>query len=384
MDDKDIFSNKGDYDNSYDLYYATSGYTVKRAKRLRKILNVLISVVLTLSFLITAALGGYLIISNDNVGSLKTGDDQKDAYGNLYTSKNENVTYMLVTGVDLSERLTDIIVVVCFDHAKNTISCLQVPRDTFAGDDVKSYRINTVYGAARENETGINALRRKLASYLGVPIDHYVIFTIKGFMNVVDAVGGVEINITQKEGISIEDQNHIGTLYNIGPGWVTLDGNAAAGFVRKRHGGEEGYRKGDISRLEAQRLMYVALVKKLKSMGIGTMAGVAKSCYDQIATDMTVDQIVGYAKAAKGVEYENFSVYTVPGQGCTYKKRSLYSIHKADYVALYNNYFNPYGEKITEQSIEAVELHKRLGQTEQKSLAADGGSLRSIIDNKHQ
>ena len=387
--ERDLYSSSGDYNNSYDLYSVAkgrpvTGYTLKKAKRVRRFINVAASIVLVVSFLITAAMGTYLYLSNKNVGGLKTENQPDDGYEDLIRSESADVTYMLVAGVDLGEHLTDIIVVVCFDHGNNTISCLQIPRDTFIDYDVNSYRINAVYGQTRKGEAGISSLRRKLAAYFGIPIDYYVIFTIDGFMNVVDAIDGVQINITQKGGIEIEDQNHIGKLYTIGPGWVTLDGNAAAGFVRKRHGTESGYGKGDISRLEAQRLMYVALVKKLKAMGVGQMAGVAKSCYNEIATDMTVNEILGYAKEAKSIEYSKFSVFTVPGQGCTYKKRSLYSIHKQDYIDLYNKYFNPYGDPLTADKIKAIELHTALGIATSKSLASDGGSLQDVIDQKNQ
>lgn len=386
---KDIFSNSGDNENSYDLYSVASGvnakgFAVKKAMKIRKAVNIITSVILTFSVLLSGLMGYYLIISDDNVGGLKTGDVVSDGYEELDYSENNDATYMLVCGVDLSEKLTDIIVVVCFDHAKNTISCLQIPRDTFIDYDVPTCKMNAVYGSVRKGESNINALRRKLSSHFGIPIDHYVIFTVDGFMNVVDAVGGVKINITQKGGIKIEDQKTY-QQYTIGPGWVTLDGNAAAGFVRKRHGRETGYGKGDISRLEAQRLMYVALVKKLKSMGVGTMANVTKSCYNEISTDMTVNQLLGYAKAAKSVEFSNFSVFTLPGQCCTYKKLSMYSLHKQEYVDLYNNNFNPYGEALTVDSIKAIELHTAQGiATTQESYAAEGSSLQNIIDTKGQ
>lgn len=386
---KDLYTNSSDAESSYDLYSVASGvprtgYAVKKAKRIRRTINTFAAIVLAVSVLLTGAMGAYLAVSNRNLGGLPADDNPQDGYEQLHTSKSSDVTYLLVAGVDLSERLTDIMVVVCFDHKNKTINCLQIPRDTFVDYELKTYRTNTIYGQTRKGESGINALRRKLSSHYGIPIDHYVIFTIDGFMEVVDAVGGVEINITQKDGIEIENQHNIGEMYKIGPGWVTLDGNAAAGFVRKRKGGESGYSKGDISRLEAQRLMYVALVKKLKGLGFSQLGSVAKSCYNEIATDLTVNQIIGYAREAKSVDFSNFYVFTVPGQGCTYKGYSLYSIHKQAYVDLFNEHFNPYGEELLAKDIKIVELHTDLGKETSKSLASDGGSLQHIMDDKNQ
>lgn len=386
---KDLYTNSSDAENSYDLYSVASGvprtgYAVKKAKRIRRTINTIASIVLAISVLLTGVMGVFLYISGKSLGGLEADDNPQDGYEQLYTSESSDVTYMLVAGVDLGERLTDIMVVVCFDHKNDTISCLQIPRDTFVDYELKTYRTNSIYGQTRKGESGINALRRKLSTHFGIPIDHYVIFTIDGFMNVVDAVGGVQINITQKEGIEIENQHNIGEMYTIGPGWVTLDGNAAAGFVRKRKGGESGYSKGDISRLEAQRLMYVALVKKLKEMGFGQLGSVAKSCYNEIATDLTVNQIIGYAREAKAVDFSNFTVFTVPGQGCTYKGYSLYSIHKQAYVDMFNEHFNPYGEELFAEDIKVVELHTDLGKKTTTSLASEGGSLQQIMDDKNQ
>ncbi len=369
--------------DTYDLY-ADFGATsaLKKRKKIRLLTNIVASIVLVLSVLTTGLMGTYLAIAGSTVGGFETEEETGEFEDIVFTSSRD-VSNILVVGVDVSQNLSDIIVVVCIDHKNNTINCLQIPRDTFIGTDVPSMRINAVYGSPREGEARINALRRKLYSHLGIPIDHYVVFTIDGFINIVDALGGLEINITQEGGIDIEDQETY-EHYTIGPGWVTLDGNMAAGFVRKRKGGEEGYSKGDISRLEAQRLMYVALVKKIKDMGLTQMASVAKNCYNDVATDMTVNEIVGYASVVKPIAFENIGVWAVPGQGCTYQGRSLYSIHKADYVALYNEKMNPYGDPITVDGIQIRELHTELGIPTTGSLANEGGTLAEIITDKDQ
>ncbi len=201
---KDLYTSTSE--NSYDLYSVASGvprtgYAVKKARRIRRTINSIAAIVLAVSILLTGAMGAYLFVSGKKLGGLPADDNPQDSYEALTTSKSSNVTYLLVAGVDLGERLTDIMVVVCFDHKNKTINCLQIPRDTFVDYDLKTYRTNSIYGQTRKGESGINALRRKLSSHYGIPIDHYVIFTIDGFMNVVDAVGGVQINITQKDGI---------------------------------------------------------------------------------------------------------------------------------------------------------------------------------------
>ncbi len=369
--------------NGYDISsVSTRGGNRRKRRMIKRTVNVVASIVLVISVLVTAAMGSYLAISGIKPGGIKA-EKEEGEFDSLTFSKSSGVSYILVVGVDPQETLTDILVVACIDHDRNTVNFMQIPRDTFAGDDIPTRKMNAVYGNPRKGEAKINALRRRISSYFGFPLDHYCLFTINGFIKVIDALGGVTINIEQKNGIEIMDPKTFKTE-RIGPGWVTLTGNQATGFVRKRTGTSDGYYKGDIARIEAQRLVYIALAKKLKSMSAGQMLNVAKKCYSEISTDMNINKILGYATEVKEISLENMGVYAVPGQSVTYKKLSMWSPHKAEYIELYNTYMNPYGDPITEKDINMVELHTLLGQKQTASQVVQGGTLSQLEQSKNQ
>lgn len=383
------------------FYMTKKGRKLKRFKTLRKVSTVLLSIIMAVAIIAEIALGAGIAVLSTRISG--AGDDTQSEnsdvvsqYGEVPINKHEGVSYILVAGIDNKDQYgtnnaldvngyyhTDILAVACINHVTKEINVIQIPRDLFIGTDIPSKKINAVYGNPRYGENRMNALRRRLASHLGITIDHYVIFTIEGFMNVIDGIGGVDIYIQQENGLTIENQfSH--TYYKIGPGWVTLDGNMAAGFVRKRTGVNEGYVLGDPDRLEAQRLMYVSLAKKLMSMPTTQLVSAVSACYGQVSTSMSIDDILGYAMDVKGMKLSDIAVWGLPGQQLSYQHHdemlslSYFSIHKKQYVELYNKYLNPFGNPIKESDLKIRELHTELGIPYTPSFFTQGGSLGDI------
>lgn len=387
---------KQNYDDTVDLYsfsepQKANGKT--KRQKIRLTVNIIVSIVLTISTLATLGSGYILAHWDENphdvpllrwfLGDSKSAEEDEmeetGDYEDLIYSADPNVSYILVVGVDPQETLTDIIIVACIDHKRNTLNFLQIPRDTYIGDDVPTSKVNAVHGNPRQGEKQINALRRRISSYFGIPLDHYVKFTVKGFSNVIDALGGVTVNIETPNPNGIDIMNPFTKQHErIGPGVVTLKGPQAVGFVRKRTGVKDGYVKGDIDRIEAQREVYVALAKKLQSMSTSQMGSIATNCYSEVSTDMTIGEILGYAEAVQGIDMENMGIYAVPGQFATYNKLSMWSPHKDEYIEIFNEHFNPYGLPITADDIQMIELHKKLGNATRPSEVEQGGSLANV------
>ncbi len=352
----------------------------KSVNKVKRIINIATSVVLAISLVFTAVMGWFLASANSSVtdnpllkllfGGAKYGDIGYDDegmvetgdFGELMLSDNKDVTYFLVVGCDWTDsKQTDVIVVVCMDHKKKTVSMLQIPRDTYVGY-INAYKINAVYPNAQQGELKINALRRCLSNQLGIPIDHYILFSIEGAVNVVDAIGGVEMNLPNA--ITIEDPLDFGEYYTIGPGKITLSGKDAIGFMRKRRGNQsedKNYNGSDIGRVKQQRKFYAALFKELQNMTKGEIWKIANSCFNQIQTDLTLNETVAFALAAMKLDTENIHIFGMPGQACDYNGVSYYSIHKDDYVKVFNEYFNPYGETLTEEDVACPEIYSIAG-----------------------
>lgn len=345
----------------YDL--TTSSAQKRRKKQKIRLIwtNIIASFVLVVSVL---AILGMSALNMRLLADSNTGDEPVDSeitgesLGDVQKSEHEDVTYFLIVGTDESDALTDIMMVACFDHGRDTINIMQLPRDTYIGSDVNTGKLNAVYGNAKKGESRINALIKRINTHLGLPIDHYCLVTLSAFRKIVDAVGGVDIYLSNK--LWVNDSGS-GEHYYIGPGTTHLNGNQAEGFVRNRSG--SGYAKGDMSRVEAQRDFYAAFFKKVTNMSGSQMMSIATSCYDKIKTDLTIGQMLGYVQEIKQVSMENIQIMAIPGQSGSYKipgssvKRSYYSIHKSDYVDLLNTYFYPYGGGVTQSDLAVTELH---------------------------
>ena len=371
--------NQKNNEETVDLYSFSNPDKQEKTKRqkIKRIVNIVASIVLAFSVVLTSVMGAGIWVLGQKIND-DAGVEEGD-FEDLTYSSDSKVSYILVVGVDPQETLTDIIIVACIDHEKNTLNFLQIPRDTYIGDDVPTKKVNAVHGNPRKGEKQINALRRRLSSYFGIPLDHYVKFTVKGFANVIDALDGVWVNIETDNLKGIDIMNPFTKKHErIGPGTVRLTGPQAVGFVRKRTGVKDGYVKGDIDRIEAQREVYVALAKKLQSMSPSQMVTIAKNCYNEVATDMSIGQILGYANEVRDIPMDSMGIYAVPGQFATYNGLSMWSPHKDEYIEIFNTYFNPYGVPITADDIQMIELHKKLGNSTRPSEVEQGGALSNV------
>ena len=360
---------------------------MKKRKAIRKWVNIVASIVLSISIIVTGIIGVYYANLEDGKLNLFGGLFKQE---NPFKSKNSGVEYILVVGLCPPEEggmLTDTIIVACVDHENKTLNFLQIPRDLYIGNgDGSIYgggKVNAVYASPRSGEKNIDALRRVINKYLGVPLDHYVTFTIPAFINLIDSLGGLEINITQPNGIDImsyKTKKH----HRVGPGKVKLNGSLATGFVRKRTGVSDGYLLGDADRVKAQQLAYIALAKKLKTMTLDQMVKVAKSCYGKITTDMSLKDIMGYATEVKDMKMEDMGVYAIPGQYCSYNGSSVYAVHKDEYIQLFNEHLNPNGQPIIESDILIYEWYRDMGEAYDPSDTVCGGTLAQLDKDRKQ
>lgn len=123
---------------------------------------------------------------------------------------------MLVVGHDQVAVNTDVIMLVSFDVANGSLSVMQIPRDTYIEYKGTSHKINSVYGIMRDNSlsdkdariaSGMDGLADLLEDGLGIPVDFWAIVDLDGFSGIVDAVGGVEMDLTYDMDYEDPDQD---------------------------------------------------------------------------------------------------------------------------------------------------------------------------------
>lgn len=142
--------------------------------------------------------------------------------------------------------LTDTIMVAQIDNTAKRIQLVSLPRDFLVFDDNGIYKkINSVYSFAIDEgmseQDAIGELSQEVTEITGIPIDHYARVDFEGFKRMVDAVGGVEIEVTE----AIDDPYYPGPNYSYDPftleaGVQQMDGTTALKYARTRYTSENG------------------------------------------------------------------------------------------------------------------------------------------------
>ncbi len=308
-------------------------------------------ILLTLSvILIGVSLGIIGYVSLLNWAPLPEIDDEGNvaSISDDYKTEEENqkkVVNFLVTGIDYAEgtgraKLTDVIMVVSYNLESQSINVLQIPRDTYIGSEYPTGKINAVYGNA--NAGGIENVARVIYDRFRLPIDHYVTITMDGFVNAVDAIGGVEINV--QESFTLEG-------VTINPGLQTLNGTQAEKFVRERHS-----RGGDIGRINAQREFLAALLNKFKNLSMGQITSLVPTLMKEVTTDLTVNDVLTLAPQVLKLDTSQISFHMVPGEGAYAGSYSVWSVHKQVLADLLNEYFRPFSDPVPAEELNITEI----------------------------
>ena len=325
-------------EKSFDLSAMGNKAKNKKSRRNLILSNVLLSILLVIS---TICFSATSLLESQFLKSKTIDEKEEKKYEDIIVSPNANVSYILVCGVDLSENLTDIIMVVCYDLANNEASILQIPRDTYVGD-VPSGKINAVYGNPREGESKIKALIRCINSKFGIPIDHYVTVTVSGTEKVIDAIGGLDITLDRDFKL-VDDSRKPEEVKYFEKGKVHLDGQWATALIRNRKNTDGG---SDLGRLKNQRSIYAALLKQLTKISFSEATEIVTKCMNEVSTDLPLGLALGYAEKVNQLKLDKVQIMSLPGQSSTISGLSCWVCHKQETVDMLNKHFRPYETEV--------------------------------------
>ncbi len=167
------------------------------------------------------------------------------------------ITRFLLLGCDQSTRLTDSILLVTVNETAKSTTILQIPRDTYAEYTQKDYK--KLNGAM--SSLGERGIKQFISDALGVPIDFFVVLKLQFFDDLVNAIGGVDVDIPQDMHYSDPSQN---LEIHLSKGRAHLNGREAEQFVRYR----SGYVNADLGRLDAQKIFLKAFAKQCQTLSI--------------------------------------------------------------------------------------------------------------------
>lgn len=212
---------------------------------------------------------------------------------------------VLILGEDNAAGLTDVMMLASFDLNTPSLSVMQIPRDTYLAYTSADYK--KINGAAHALG-GEKVLCDFLGQTLGVPIDAYVSFDLAFVEDAVDMLGGVEMDVPFDMDY---DDPYQDLSIHLKAGRQILSGKEASHFIRYR----SGYLRGDLGRMDAQKLFLAALVQSfLQNGGGGDLLGVAMIAAKYLKTNMPVNTMVALAGVMRRVSPENMTFLTLPGE----------------------------------------------------------------------
>ncbi|MDY4783573.1 LCP family protein [Pygmaiobacter massiliensis] len=266
----------------------------------------------------------------------------------------DDVVNILCAGIDYEEGrdysdgmgMTDVVMYVSFDVKANRINMLQIPRDTYVGEEVPTGGTGKINAVARsgKQDPAIANLASVLNEQLKLPVDYYVTIDMDAFKTVINAIGGIEVTVP----FDITD-DYGNTLR---AGTQIVDGATAEFMVRQRH----NYANADLGRLEMQRYMYSALLKTFKSFPAKDIVKVMPAYIQYVKTDIGLAKMGGLALKVREVPSENITMFTLPCEPCNWNGKSLVSVHKEAAAEMLNTYFRPYSEPVPADQLTIIEL----------------------------
>lgn len=261
-------------------------------------------------------------ITDDDTNTGGSSDELTTDYipssGTADLTRRDGCYTFLLAGHDNVSNNTDVMMVVMYDIPNQSISIMQLPRDTYTLIDGVSRKLNSIYqimrnaaytdGASDLLSEGMRGMADVVQKILGIPIDYWALVDLSGFVDVVNALGGVDMYVPCDMEYDDPEQD----LYiNLKEGYQHLDGDKAEQFIRFR----KGFVQGDIGRMDAQKLFLSALARSLfNNINITNVSTVVGELIDMVNTDLSLLDCVYFAKNFINIDSSKISILTAPGK----------------------------------------------------------------------
>lgn len=207
--------------------------------------------------------------------------------------------YMLLLGTDGRPGETtyrsDTIMLARIDPVNKKMTLVSIPRDTMVTINGERQKINAAHSIG-----GAEGVTKAVSALCGVDISHYAEVSFDGMQQLVDAVGGVDIDVED----DVYDPEHFGDM-RLNKGYQHLDGNYAMFYARSRH-----FVDGDYARTRHQRNLVKALATQiLNGTDATSIVPLVNSVADMVTTDMSTSDIITLANVMRGIDADS-DIYT--------------------------------------------------------------------------
>ncbi|MBR1886810.1 MAG: LCP family protein [Schwartzia sp.] len=216
-------------------------------------------------------------------------------------------TEIMVMGVDPRANDTgrsDTLLVVSLDEAAKRASVLSIPRDTRVEMESGVYeKINHAYAYGGHEYT-----RESVERLLAAPMDGYVLVNIHAFEQVVDAVGGVDMDVEKRMYYEDPWDEDGGLVIDLQPGEQHLDGMQAMQYVRFRD------EEGDIGRIARQQKFMDAFLARVSSPEvIPHLAQIVRELSSVVETNLELGDLIRLATLIPDIKGNGVQSDMLPG-----------------------------------------------------------------------
>lgn len=278
---------------------------------------------ITIAILVACILMASMVRALVSMDVLNVGTITSIASAEVQTNEHGHVNILLVGQGDADhdgKDLTDTLIVASLDPT-NTKSAvlLSLPRDTYflRTEKIGKGKLNSFYrdyksyliyqqGMAEEDakKEALAELGAEVGRKLGLDISHVVKVNFTAFVEAVDAIGGIEIDVPYDIlDTEYPDENYGYETFAINQGVQQLDGATALKYARSRH------TTSDFSRSARQQQVLAAMAKKVKDEGYitdtGFLSAMVQNLSENVDSTLSLREMIGLAELGRAIERDH-------------------------------------------------------------------------------
>lgn len=234
----------------------------------------------------------------------------------------KGIVNILIMGIDQrfdqagEPTRSDVMMVLRVDFDNNQAHLLSFPRDIWVPIpeidkfNVAEGRINQAYYYGEKFDLpggGPELAKKAVALNFGIPVDYYVLVTFDGFKQIVDTLGGIDIDVPERVYDATFPTDDYGYMeLEIEAGLQHMDGAQALRYARTRH------QDADTKRILRQQLVLLAIRDKaLQLDAVSKWPELYRQTKDSFQTDIPVPTMVSFALAGQNIPRENIQTYAI-------------------------------------------------------------------------
>ncbi len=253
-----------------------------------------------------------------NTGNLEELDPDSIQLDSAVAAKtSKEVVNILLCGVESiggGRGRTDSIMIATINSRDNELKLTSIMRDTYV--KIPGHTDNKINAAYANG--GMKSLLETIKTNFGIEPDGYVLVGFESFEEIVDAIGGIDITLDEKEVKYLNSTNYISDRSNhtLSVGKNHMNGNQALGFARVRYVMRDG-EYGDFARTLRHRTVMQAMFKQVSDKSTLELIAMMPKILPLLTTDIKKEDLVSYITMAVKVREQNSKISTlnVPVEG---------------------------------------------------------------------